>query len=235
MKVFSGFPAGKLQVTPLPDQFFTELCPAIDDLAELKVTLHFIWLLTQRSKSARSVDRRNRSLWISFHELRADSTLMHSLGIIGGKAEEVLAKALAAGVERGTLLHLHRDGEDLYFLNSEAGRRAFARVEQGDELFVRGAQHHEPARAEPRPNIFTLYEQNIGLLTPMISDELKEAEGQYPAAWIPDAFQLAVENNKRSWSYVRKILERWKTEGRGDRTKKKKPWYGDEYSKFVKR
>ncbi len=235
MKVFSGFPAGKLQVTPLPDQFFTELCPAIDNLGELKVTLHFIWMLTQRSKSARSVDGRNRALWISFRELRADRTLTHSLAISGGKAEEVLVKALAAGVERGTLLHLDRDGEDLYFLNSEAGRRAFAKLEQGGEPFVRSTQRHEPARGEPRPNIFTLYEQNIGLLTPMISDELKEAEQQYPAAWIPDAFQLAIENNKRSWSYVRKILERWKTEGRTDRRKKSKSWYGDEYGKYVKR
>ncbi len=235
MKVFSGFPSGKLQVTPLPDQFFTELCPAIDDLAELKVTLHFVWLLTQRSKEARPAGRRNRSSWITSRELRADQTLMRSLGVLGGKAEEVLPKALAAGVERGTLLLVHSDGEDLYFLNSEAGRRAVTRIEQGEETFVHVTKGDEPARAEPRPNIFTLYEQNIGLLTPMISEELKEAEEQYPADWIPDAFQIAVENNKRSWSYIRKILERWKTEGRGDRRDKNKSWYGDEYSKFVKR
>ena len=37
MKLFSGFPAGKLDVTPLPNLFFSELVPAIDDLAELKV------------------------------------------------------------------------------------------------------------------------------------------------------------------------------------------------------
>jgi DNA replication protein DnaD len=69
----------------------------------------------------------------------------------------------------------------------------------------------------------------------MMAEELREAEKEYPADWIADAFKIAVENNKRSWSYVRKILTRWQTEGRSERAKKKKTWYGDEYSKYVKR
>jgi DnaD/phage-associated family protein len=63
--------------------------------------------------------------------------------------------------------------------------------------------------------IFVLYEQNIGLLTPMIADELRDAEKTYPAEWIEDAMQEAVHLNKRSWRYVRRILERWRVEGRG--------------------
>ncbi len=232
MKVFSGFPDGKLQVTPLPNVFFTDLLLNIDDLAELKLTLHFIWLLTQRAKSARSAAGKTRTMCISANELRADQTLMHSLSIVGGKAEEALSAALASAVQRGTLLHTSQDDQEIYFLNSEAGRRALTRMERGEERVAPSATPQEPARAEARPNIFALYEQNIGLLTPMISEELKEAEKQYPAAWIPEAFQLAVENNKRSWSYIRKILERWKEDGRTD---KKKSWYSDEYGKYVKR
>ena len=48
MKAFSGFPAGKVHFTPLPNLFFSQLLPAIDDLAELKVTLHIFWLLHQK-------------------------------------------------------------------------------------------------------------------------------------------------------------------------------------------
>ena len=66
-----------------------------------------------------------------------------------------------------------------------------------------------------RPTIFVLYEQNIGLLTPMIADELRDAEQHFPAEWIADAFREAVLHNKRSWKYVLAILERWRTEGRG--------------------
>ena len=66
----------------------------------------------------------------------------------------------------------------------------------------------------------------------MVAEELKEAEAQYPAEWIGEAFQIAVENNKRSWSYARKILQRWQTEGRGDKSKKS---WNEKYDKFVKR
>ena len=66
-----------------------------------------------------------------------------------------------------------------------------------------------------RPNVFGVYEQNIGPLTPLIADALKDAEQSYPAEWINEAIELAVRNNKRSWSYCEAILKRWKEEGRG--------------------
>ena len=65
-----------------------------------------------------------------------------------------------------------------------------------------------------RPNVFVLYEQNIGMLTPMIAEELRDAEKHYPEDWIPEAFREAVELNKRSWRYVLRILERWRAEGK---------------------
>ena len=65
-----------------------------------------------------------------------------------------------------------------------------------------------------RPNIFAQYEDNIGMLTPMVADELREAESHYPMSWIDEAFKEAVTQNKRSWRYVSRILERWDREGR---------------------
>jgi DnaD/phage-associated family protein len=65
-----------------------------------------------------------------------------------------------------------------------------------------------------RPNIFVLYEQNIGLLSPLLADELKDAADHYPVEWIEAAFREAVQHNKRKWSYIRAILRRWETEGR---------------------
>ena len=66
------------------------------------------------------------------------------------------------------------------------------------------------------PDIFSLYEQNIGMLTPIIADELREAEKLYPQGWIKDAIKEAVNHGKRKWSYVLAILERWSVEGRSD-------------------
>jgi DnaD/phage-associated family protein len=64
-----------------------------------------------------------------------------------------------------------------------------------------------------RSNIFKLYEQNFGALTPMIADALKDAEATYPAEWIENAMTEAVENNKRNWKYVEAILKRWQVDG----------------------
>ena len=72
----------------------------------------------------------------------------------------------------------------------------------------------EPNIKEEKPNIFALYEQNIGLLTPMIAEELKEAEKLYPVSWIEEAFKEAVSLNKRNWRYISRILERWASEGK---------------------
>ncbi|MEJ2753177.1 MAG: DnaD domain protein, partial [Chloroflexota bacterium] len=65
-----------------------------------------------------------------------------------------------------------------------------------------------------RPNIFVLYEQNIGALTPLIADELRDAEQTYPPQWIEEAIKIAVENNVRRWRYIITILERWRLEGK---------------------
>ncbi len=226
MKVFSGFPSGKVAVTPLPNLFFSELLPAIDDLAELKVTLCLFWRLAHDKHRARCV---------SVSELRADATLVRGLAASGEKVDDALGRGLNAAVERGTLLRLVQDGQELYFLNTESGRQAFEKFERGQERFTAAAEPGEPVEPTTRPNIFALYEQNIGLLTPMLSEQLKEAEQQYPEEWIAEAFKIAVENNKRSWSYIRKILERWETEGRTGDTQKRKHWWNDEYDKFVNR
>jgi DNA replication protein len=225
MKLFSGFPSGKVQVTPLPNLFFSELCPAIDDLAELKVTLHILWLLANRKTRA--------PRYVTANELRGDRTLIQSLATSEATPDDALTHALAAASERGTLLHRAvGSGDDLYFLNNDTGRRAFEKGESAEE--TRSVPREAEAVVD-RPNIFALYEQNIGLLTPMLAEELKEAEKEYPAEWMADAFRIAVRQNKRSWAYVDAILKRMKTEGRGQDTKKQKHWWSDEYDKYVNR
>jgi DnaD/phage-associated family protein len=64
-----------------------------------------------------------------------------------------------------------------------------------------------------RPNVFRTYEREIGPLTPMIADRLKDAEQTYPKDWIPIAIGIAAAQNKRSMAYVEGILKRWKKDG----------------------
>ncbi len=215
MKGFSGFPAGKVHFTPLPNLFFSQLLPAIDDLAELKVTLHIFWLLHQKKGYPRYVSRR---------ELEADGVLLGGLKGMGRDPQECLGQALERAVARGTLLHVTalrpgpddlRPAQDVwYFMNTDLGRRTVEKIRRG-ELQLEALVVPGDVRLEAeRPNIFVLYEQNIGLLTPLIAEELREAEKTYPADWIEEAFRIAVEHNVRRWRYVGSILERWATEGK---------------------
>ncbi|GAI54961.1 unnamed protein product, partial [marine sediment metagenome] len=127
---------------------------------------------------------------------------------------EALRQALEMATKRGTILHivLDRDGvpEDIYFLNTKSDRQVMAKVQSG-ELILSGlkAEGQADIEAEELPDIFTLYEQNMGMLTPMIAEELREAEKLYPETWIRDAIKEAVNQNKRKWSYISAILERW--------------------------
>src|SRR5512136_921644 len=91
---FEGFPAGELNFTSVPDLFFSALLPALDDLAELKIILHVIWL---RQRQARQV--------VTRAELAADETLARGLAVLGGDPEPALVDGLARAVARGTLLH----------------------------------------------------------------------------------------------------------------------------------
>jgi len=66
----------------------------------------------------------------------------------------------------------------------------------------------------PRPSIFSIYEREIGPLTPIIADELILAEKDYPEGWVEAALKEASLNNKRNWAYTRGILRRCQAEGR---------------------
>jgi len=203
MKTFSGFPSGKVRVIDLPSSVFSELVPLIDDLAELKVTLHILWRLRQQ---------RGAMCYLRYDDLASDDVLLASLRQVSEKRNptSMIRTALNRAVERGTLLRIEPPKEAnsaaLYFANTPKGRAAVEAISQG--------AWPEEIEAAARPNIFTLYEQNIGLLTPLIAEELREAEQTYPTSWIEDAFREAVKLNKRSWKYIHAILERWSTEGK---------------------
>lgn len=55
--------------------------------------------------------------------------------------------------------------------------------------------------------IFKLYENEIGILTPLIGDDLKDMIKTYHLDWIKDAISEASRHQKRNIKYISKILE----------------------------
>lgn len=203
---FPGFPTRSRSI-PLPELLFTRLLPETDSLVEVKLILHVFWLLSQKKSNPK---------FISYEELSADKSFLKGIDV-KGTPDEVLRAALESAVDRGVLLHLVLDiegePEDLYFINTKHNKRIITSLQSG-ELSLKDTLTDEPHMGEDKPNIFILYEQNIGLLTPMIGEELKEAEKIYPVSWIEEAFKEAVDLNKRNWRYISRILENWRSEGK---------------------
>ena len=201
---FGGFPKGA-RATAVPSLFFTTLLPHITDEAEMRVTLYIFYALGRK---------RGYPRFVTFGELAADRALATALAPLPGSPPTALRRGLAAAVQRGTLILAQTQGGAVYFLNSEEGRRAAAKA--GDTTATAGASPEGNAgvgAAPEPPNIFALYEENIGSLSPIIGQELAEAQDQYPQEWIEAAFREAASLNKRSWRYVAAILQRWQSEG----------------------
>ncbi len=212
MKPFAGFPAGKTRFTPIPDLFYTELLSSINDLAELKVTLYMFWSLNRQ---------RGYPRYLTIRELEGEGLLLSSLRSLSEPDPlSTLHQAIEKAVARGTLLRLSvsDDGEreDYLFLNTPQGRKAVEQVTSGDLILEKKGLVREVHVERPRPRIFELYEQNIGLLQPLLAEELEEAERAFPADWIADAFKIAAEHNVRKWRYIKSILERWARDGKDD-------------------
>lgn len=194
VKAFKGF-GNHESFTELPDSFVQELLGQIEDVSELKVVLFTLWS-TQHGDSAypalRQADFNENALGLSADEIRS---------------------GLERAAQRGVLLRSAQGEHVLYFLNSPRGRaaaQAFARGERAEAASLMVAPLD-------RPNVFKLYEENIGPLTPLIADALRDAEETYSGQWTAEAIELAVKHNKRSWKYCEAILKRWKEEGRGEK------------------
>ncbi|MCH7654131.1 MAG: DnaD domain protein [Chloroflexi bacterium] len=206
---FQGFPR-RVHSIPVPAPFFGPLLEEIDDLDEFKCTMRLVWLLQQKKGFPR---------FVTLKEVFADRVLASALSIEGRPDQARVEAALSRAVGRGTLTSttVEQAGEKqpAYALNTESDREALANISTSVQLGRN--QSREPWEAATElPNVFALYESNIGMLSPMIADELREAEDLYPVAWIEDAFREAVSQNKRSWRYISRILERWDQEGKHD-------------------
>lgn len=191
----------------LPDDFFSVLLPRVNNLPELKLTLHVIEMCGKLG--IRSV---------AASDLEVPRILHSVVGVDSPRPAEVrLRDVINRAVANGTLIHLGvrtAGGVVSRLLPATAGNRAFV-----DAL---GQDGDMPSELEStvdgevvvyRPNIFAVYEQHIGPLTPLVAESIRDAERSYPSRWIEDAILAAVQYNKRHWRYVEAILARWEEIG----------------------
>lgn len=228
-RVFSGFSTDETDAIAIPVEFFRDILPITGNLNELKLVLNVFWQFQQMETPFP---------YLSRAEILADRNFIE--GLAGEDPNEALEEAAGMAVEHKLLLSAEHKDEVYYFLNDASGRAAHAAALRGEWAAAETAGL--PAgHLREHTNIFRLYEENIGPLTPMVADMLKDAESSYPGAWIEEAMRIAVENNKRNWRYIEAILKRWQEEGKDERKNRKdaqkdrRAESGRDYSDLIKR
>lgn len=197
---FTGFPNNADQY-PLPGPLFGVLLEEIDSLEELKVIMRMIRMMQNKKGPVKAVN---------LTEILSDRILANAIG-----ESSKIQKGLDSAVRRKVFLEVVSNlGSRSFFLNSTSNQDYLDKHKLGQQDLE---PDNEPWEMdEKRSEIYLLYEQNIGLLTPIISEKIKEADGYYPSQWIKEAIDIAVSQNKRNWSYVSAILARWQAEGKED-------------------
>ena len=200
---------------PVPRSLITDILPAMTDLNEMQVVLAMLRLV---------LDAGDVSAPFEESTIVRDRTLRDALRVVGSgnSADYRIATGLDLAVGRGVLLRF-RTIEDQhervwYTIATPEAKSAIDRMLQGESLPPRSLWEGDSApRIEPeRPTVFRLYEQNIGLLSPIIADQLVRAMERYPREWIEDAIGEAVAYNRRNWRYIQRILQNWATTGRSE-------------------
>lgn len=225
VKQFKGFTGGETRQLIIPEEFFSELLPEIDDLNELKLV---ILLLATLNLSEQGMG------YFTLNQLSQDPTFMKNFYHEVGCLEHALQLAIADGA----ILKAEIDSIGMVYYVHTAKTKAL--VKGLGSGAIKRAEIKSTGRISPQKNIFKLYEENIGLITPMMAEILKADEAEYSAEWIAEAIKIAVQRNARNWKYVHAILESWKKEGRDgktgeisekDRRKYKESWLGQNNKK----
>ena len=193
--------------TPVPDPLLGDVLKGIDSLAELKCILRALWHIHRKKGTLR---------FVTLVELRDDPVLRSALN--REEIEGAMKGAASLSIFARAPINTGKSRTDLFVLNQESHRAALRRAMAGEIALPHadGLEAVAPPGRKKRPNVFDLYEQEIGIITPVVADELKAAETEYPKEWIENAVREAALSGRRSWPYVRAILRRWNKEGKSD-------------------
>ncbi len=214
----TGFLVATAPTVAIPLPFFTDVLPQIRNLEELHVTLTLFRHVAEGGGMETPIAER---------ALLRDRLLREALRREGSPRDprERLASGLDLAVARGTALRftasVGRRQQSWYYVNTAANRGTVTAMAEGraQPPPVLWDDEQAPRIQVDRPNLFRLYEQNIGPLTPLLADRMIHAMEEYPTDWIEEAIEESVAYNRRSWRYIQRILEQWMAQGRTEREK----------------
>jgi DnaD/phage-associated family protein len=106
-------------------------------------------------------------------------------------------------------------------LNNTNGNCKGSGSGSGIELLPNSSETVVPPLNKKISNLIKIYEENIGVATPVVLRELNDICDVYPDGWFEEATGEAVRYNARNLIYIKAILETWFTKGKNNGSKKK--------------
>ena len=215
MDSFKGFTLNKDLSIPIPPEFFSGLLPKIRDLFELKTVLYLFWFFHHTE---------GEYPFFTLEQIEQDQLFLSGFG--NSKEEQIINLQQSIHLAEKDKIILRATDQNtgqtpLFFLNTAKGRQGLELVQNGS-LKLQLDKDFLVKLTKVGPNIFKLYEENFGVITPIIAETLTELEDSYPAEWIEEAFKEAIKNNVRKLRYVEVILKNWQEEGKYERTDRRR-------------
>ncbi len=201
------------KMIPVPVQLFTEILPKLHNETQLRATLYAWYAIASRGGGQR---------YVYLSQLLNDPVLLNWFTHLGGK------NGIRLGLEQSCrdriFLELRIDEHNKILApNDESGIRLIADL-KSDTTTRSNREDNLNTEAGYEKSVISdvikKYEDEIGLLTPVIAEMIAIAEQTYPTAWILEALDIAAQANARSWKYVSAILSRWKDEGKNNDNQK---------------
>lgn len=205
----SGLIVGLVLRTPITDKFNTD--------AKFIATVYADHAWEDGTHAYPAVDTVAGITGLSDRTVQRYLRVLESIGmlILDGKGPRGTNKykfPLESGKDGSVRLSLQTRGDSVTPRQAVGGDRESGDRESGDTGVT---QTNNPSLVVVVVNadvkkISNLYEQEIGALTAMSADSIKDACDTYPADWIEEAIQIAVDSNVRKWKYVESILKNCK-------------------------
>ena len=196
---------------PLPDDYATTRVPntvlgrvlsSINDADEIKLILRAVWLLEHQ---------RGYPRYITIDDLRRDRVLSVTL-----PDQSDFDRILKSAIKHGVFVEVSINNNARLMFNTASAQRASVDNSATPEVSNNDSDVNgwdTPAASTRHADAFQAYEENIGILSPMIRQNILSALEDFTDEDITHAIRIAIENESRSWAFVAGVLRRWTRDG----------------------
>lgn len=185
--------------TRVPNAVLSAVLDEVEESETVKLILRAVWLLERQRGFPAS---------ITVNELRHDRVLIRVF-----KSQERFNAALDQSLNLGVLIKFELNNADALMLNTVSATRQVEHAKGTQPESIDDDGWDASVGSEMPDDAFRAYEENIGILSPMIRENITAALQDFSDEDIIEAIKIAVENENRSWSYVAGVLRRWARDG----------------------